>query len=139
MDMQSIVDLLSTKIPVVGITIGNVITALIVIIVGYFVTIIVSKYVRKVMIKAKLAQGGPNPDNPKINISSRSSYVEIGGKRLGIIKMSVSDTRAVYVVGVAGTEFHRISCLRKSPHEILVMSGICGAKIKDVFGVRLQP
>lgn len=56
MDMQSIVDLLSTKIPVVGITIGTVITALIVIIVGYFVTIIVSKYVRKVMIKAKLAE-----------------------------------------------------------------------------------
>lgn len=56
MDMQSIVDLLSTKIPVVGITIGNVITALIVIIVGYFVTIIVSKYVRKVMVKAKLAE-----------------------------------------------------------------------------------
>ncbi len=56
MDMQSIVDLLSTKIPVVGITIGNVITALIVIIVGYFVTVIISKYVRKVMIKAKLAE-----------------------------------------------------------------------------------
>jgi small-conductance mechanosensitive channel len=56
MDMQSIVDLLSTKIPVVGITIGNVITALIVVIVGYFVTVIVSKYVRKVMIKAKLAE-----------------------------------------------------------------------------------
>jgi len=56
MDMQSIVDLLSTKIPVVGITVGNVITALIVIIVGYFVTALVSKYVRKVMIKAKLAE-----------------------------------------------------------------------------------
>jgi small conductance mechanosensitive channel len=56
MDMQSIVDLLSTKIPVVGITVGNVITALIVIIVGYFVTAIVSKYVRKVMIKAELAE-----------------------------------------------------------------------------------
>jgi small-conductance mechanosensitive channel len=55
MDMQSIVDLLSTKIPVVGITVGNVITALIVIIVGYFVTAIISKYVRKVMIRAKLA------------------------------------------------------------------------------------
>ena len=56
MDMQSIVDLLSTKIPVVGITVGNVITALIVIIVGYFVTAVISKYVRKVMIKAKLAE-----------------------------------------------------------------------------------
>jgi len=56
MDMQSIVDLLSTKIPVVEITVGNVITALIVIIVGYFVTAIISKYVRKVMIKAKLAE-----------------------------------------------------------------------------------
>jgi small-conductance mechanosensitive channel len=49
-------DLLSTKIPVVGITVGNVITALIVIIVGYFVTTIISKYIRKVMIKAKLAE-----------------------------------------------------------------------------------
>ena len=56
MDMQSIMELLSTKIPVVGITVGNVITALIVIIVGYFVTAIISKYVRKVMIKAKLAE-----------------------------------------------------------------------------------
>jgi small-conductance mechanosensitive channel len=56
MDMQSIVDLLSTKIPVVGITVGNVITALIVIIVGYFVTVIISKYVRKVLIKAKFAE-----------------------------------------------------------------------------------
>ena len=56
MNMQSIVDLLSTKIPVVGITVGNVITALIVIIVGYFVTVIISKYVRKVLIKAKLAE-----------------------------------------------------------------------------------
>jgi len=56
MDMQSIVDLLSTKIPVVGITVGNVITALIVMVVGYFVAAIVSKYVRKVMIKAKLAK-----------------------------------------------------------------------------------
>ena len=55
MDMQSIVDLLSTKIPFVGITVGNVITALIVIIVGYFVTAIISKYVRNIIIKAKLA------------------------------------------------------------------------------------
>ena len=56
MDIKSVVDLLSTKIPFIGITVGNVITALIVIIVGYFVTIIVSKYIRKLMIKAKLAE-----------------------------------------------------------------------------------
>ena len=56
MDIKSVVDLLSTKIPFIGITVGNVITALIVIIVGYFVTIIVSKYIRKIMIKAKLAE-----------------------------------------------------------------------------------
>jgi len=56
MDTQSFMDLLSTKIPVVVITVGNVITALIVIIVGYFITTIISKYIRKVMIKAKLAE-----------------------------------------------------------------------------------
>ena len=55
MDIESLVNLLSTKIPFIGITVGSIITALIIIIVGYFITIIISKYVRKIMIKAKLA------------------------------------------------------------------------------------
>ena len=56
MDIHSIMDFLSKKIPVVEITIGNLITALIVIIIGYFVAVAVSKYVRKIMIRAKLAE-----------------------------------------------------------------------------------
>ena len=53
---EEIFELLSKKIPLTDITIANVLTAIIVIVVGYFVAIIVSKYIRKAMLKAKLAE-----------------------------------------------------------------------------------
>jgi small-conductance mechanosensitive channel len=53
---MSIQEFLETEIPFVGITIFNIIAAIIVIIVGYFVAIYISKYVRKTIIKAKLTK-----------------------------------------------------------------------------------
>jgi small-conductance mechanosensitive channel len=55
MTIEEIIDMLSTKIPYLGITVGSIIIALIVIIVGYFIAIIVSKYTRKAMVRAKLS------------------------------------------------------------------------------------
>lgn len=55
MTIEEIMDMLSTKIPYLGITVGSIIIALIVIIVGYFIAIIVSKYTRKAMVRAKLS------------------------------------------------------------------------------------
>lgn len=56
MTMEDIMDILSTKIPFLGITVGSIIIALIVIIVGYFIAVIVSRYTRKAMIRAKLSK-----------------------------------------------------------------------------------
>jgi len=53
MDMQ---EFLEIEIPYVGITVFNIISALVVIIVGYFIAVIVSKYIHKAMLKAKLAK-----------------------------------------------------------------------------------
>ena len=48
-------NLLSSKIPFIGITIGNVIITLIVIILGYLIAVIISRYTRKIMLRAKLS------------------------------------------------------------------------------------
>jgi hypothetical protein len=43
------------------------------------------------------------------------------------------------VVGHVGEEFHRVSCLRMGDKSIALFSGVCGRKIGEVFGVKLQP
>lgn len=56
MAYEEIIDLITRKLPVLNISILNILTALIVIIVGYFVARFVSKYVARVMEKAKMSK-----------------------------------------------------------------------------------
>jgi len=56
LNIEEIVDILEIEIPFTNITIFNLITAIIVIIVGYLVAIIVSRYIRNAMLKAKMAK-----------------------------------------------------------------------------------
>lgn len=56
MNIQEIVDFLDSTIPFTNITIFNLISAIIVIIVGYLISVVVSKYIRNVMLKAKMAK-----------------------------------------------------------------------------------
>lgn len=56
MNIQDIETLLNNKIPFLGITYGNVILAIVLIIVGYFVALLVSKHIRRAMLKAKMAE-----------------------------------------------------------------------------------
>jgi len=55
MAYEEIINFLSTKIPFLGITIANIIIALIVIIIGYLFSVIISRYTRKMMLRAKLS------------------------------------------------------------------------------------
>ncbi len=55
MAYEEIINFLSTKIPFLGITIANIIIALIVIIIGYVISVIISRYTRKMMLRAKLS------------------------------------------------------------------------------------
>jgi len=56
MDYTNIINLLTNKIPFINISIADIILAIIVIIVGYFVSIIVSKYISKAMKRANLSK-----------------------------------------------------------------------------------
>jgi small-conductance mechanosensitive channel len=53
---MTIQEILETEIPFTEITIFSIIAAIIVIIVGYFVAVLLSKYVRKSMLKAKMSK-----------------------------------------------------------------------------------
>jgi len=56
LDIHDIEIFINHKIPFTDVTIGNVLLAAAVIIIGYFVAVIVSKYIQKVMLKAKMAK-----------------------------------------------------------------------------------
>ena len=49
-------EILEMKIPLIGITVFSIIAAIVIIVVGYLVSIFVSRYIRKTMIKAKMTK-----------------------------------------------------------------------------------
>jgi small conductance mechanosensitive channel len=56
MDIENIESLLSTPIPMTDITIGNVLIAVLILIIGYLLVALVVRYIRHTMNKAKMAQ-----------------------------------------------------------------------------------
>jgi hypothetical protein len=90
--------------------------------------------------RAKFAKLGHDPSCFKPSISANSVYIDVGGKRLAVIKVQMDNSvRSVTVLGIKGPELHRVSCLRSSNHDIPVWRGECGSKVRQVFGVSVQP
>lgn len=56
MDFEEIVAMLSTKIPMTDITLGNVIVAILILLIGYLAVALVIRYIRHAMGKAKMAK-----------------------------------------------------------------------------------
>jgi small-conductance mechanosensitive channel len=56
LNLQGIIDFLEIKIPLTNISLINLITAIVILIVGYFVAVIVARYINKAMIRAKMAK-----------------------------------------------------------------------------------
>ena len=56
MDIENIESLLSSPIPMTNITIGNVLIAVLILIIGYLLVALVVRYIRHAMNKAKMAQ-----------------------------------------------------------------------------------
>ncbi|MFW6149140.1 MAG: mechanosensitive ion channel family protein [Atribacterota bacterium] len=54
MDFEEIIGILSTKIPLTDITVGNILVAILVILIGYIVVTIIVRYIRHAMNKANL-------------------------------------------------------------------------------------
>ncbi|WP_018402695.1 hypothetical protein [Marinobacter gelidimuriae] len=83
---------------------------------------------------------GYNPKEFKPKLDANSVYVTAGGKKLAIVKINMDDSmRSVTVMGIIGTELHRVSCIRSSNHDIPIWLGPCGDKIYEVFGVSVRP
>lgn len=79
-----------------------------------------------------------NDFNPKVD--ANSVYLTVKGKKLAVIKINMDNSvRSVTIMGIKGTELHRVTCIRNSNHDIPVWSGECGKKIQEVFGVAIQP
>jgi len=55
MDIQQISEFFSKKIPFTDITIGSITYAIVVIIIGYLFAVVISKYIKKAILKAKMA------------------------------------------------------------------------------------
>jgi len=56
LNFEDIIDFLKIKIPFTDITLINLISAIIIIIIGYFVSVFIRRYIRKAMIKAKMSE-----------------------------------------------------------------------------------
>lgn len=90
--------------------------------------------------RSKYAEMGYNPKDFKPRVSANSVYVIAGGKKLAVIKVNMDNSiRSITVMGIKGTELHRVSCIRASNHDIRVWSGECGNEIRKTFGVSVQP
>jgi hypothetical protein len=86
--------------------------------------------------KNRLSELGYDPDDIDADYTSSSVYMDVDGKRLGVIKFWSGGPRSVFVVGFVGKDFHRVTCLRKEDIDIPIMTGKCGNKIMSVFGIK---
>jgi len=88
----------------------------------------------------KYAEMGYNPKDFKPKVEANSVYITVGGKKLAVIKVNMDNSmRSVTIMGIKGTELHRVSCIRASNHDIPVWSGECGKEVRKTFGVSIQP
>lgn len=93
------------------------------------------------------AQSGYDPSlfNPKT--VANSQIINIGGSKLAVVKLTMhanaTDTqnavRLVRILGFRKSGATTVGCMRNSNHDIPIFTGECGKKIKEVFGVSVQP
>lgn len=79
--------------------------------------------------------------NPKSE--AESMYMVIQGKKLAINKIGLflmgETSRFVAIWGLEGENLIRVTCYRVNNDEISILSGECGNKIKEAFGVSARP
>lgn len=82
---------------------------------------------------------GYNPKNYNPEISTKSVYMHVDGKKLAIIKISTDNSlQSVTIIGINGSKLVRVSCVHASNQDIPVWSGMCGSEIQKSFGVKVQ-
>jgi hypothetical protein len=91
--------------------------------------------VERVKLKAKeylVSQGHPNAP---LDIVSEATYVTSGTTKLAVIRLRGADgSNNVFIAGIINNELKRVACVRNSLETIPITYGVCGEKIKEVFG-----
>lgn len=75
-------------------------------------------------------------------LSAESHYIESGGRKLAVVRIrSPRVANQVYIYGIKGKVFHRVACARTRnfAQEIPLFYGPCSEKLRDVFGVSINP
>jgi len=86
----------------------------------------------------KFSEMGYNANDYNPTVSAGSVYINIGDKKLAVIKVKMDDSmRSVTILGIQGAELLRVSCIRASNRDILLWSGECGNEINKTFGVSI--
>lgn len=92
----------------------------------------------KAKMRVEFAEQGLDLAGMDDRIEADSTYLTVQGKKLAIIKASLGGAvRAVTLLGIDGDQIHRVTCIRKSNHDIRLWSGPCAEEIHKAFGVRL--
>ena len=87
-------------------------------------------------LEAMATQAGVQSSQP--NIRSESTVINTEGKHLVIIRYEIdSRSKLVEIMGIAGPNTHRVMCARDNLEEILLTSGPCAEKIREVHGVKI--
>jgi hypothetical protein len=71
--------------------------------------------------------------------------VSVQGKKFGVIKLAVfaskndnkSAVKIVRIMGFTRKGVETVGCVRYGDEEIPVFTGVCGDKIREVFGVSM--
>jgi hypothetical protein len=83
------------------------------------------------------AQGLPATDVDPNMITSRSWFMETGGRKFAIVDMHAGPSRIKTVAAFQNNAFVHVSCIDPSGTNVPVFSGPCAVKIREVFGVSL--
>lgn len=77
--------------------------------------------------------------NTKIEIVPSSTYLEVGGRKLAIVKLRHPSyaTNQVFVFGIVGRELRKVMCTRQSTEQISLSYGSCSKKIEEAYGIKL--
>jgi hypothetical protein len=79
---------------------------------------------------------GYDPSYATTNITSRSFYVSIEGKKLAVIHYNIdNNVRSAVILGFKNNEMLRVFCTRAGNADILIANGECKKEIEKTFGV----
>lgn len=94
--------------------------------------------VERVRVKAAEYLASVGKAGQKVALSAESTYLEIGSKKLIVIRITDgSGNTSVTIGGLIGQEFKRVLCTKTTPGAPSISYGPCGQKVSEVFGVKL--